>query len=421
MRGSSPPPPSAPSRPSGPTSSTCCAAPAPRSPCAPPARRRDERAPRSRFLLGFLLAALVIAGGLSYLASPDPDGLDSVALHGCTVSETAGGEQLDGTCIAQNATESHTARQPARRLRRRRPRGHHRARRDRRRARDGARRGAAVPAAEPQRTAPPHRLVARGALTGRGRRSRPPAVPAGPLGGAPAAGRGQDRRGGARRDLRGGDAAGGVRGVRRAPGGAGRRLGRRRDPARLDPAPRRDRAAVRRARGAAALHRARPADRRAGARPLRARPARRLEHRGQGHAGRADLADPGRDHPAARPAVGDAAAARPGPGRDDRHADAALRRPDRRRGRPDAPRPPVPRARPAVPVAGRGDRAGRGGAVHPRLRARRAGAPGDALPRVRRRPAAGRRGRAEPPSVGGGPGAGGAWPCCSRPRAGAIA
>jgi cobalt/nickel transport protein len=69
-------------------------------------------APRSRFLLGFLLAALVIAGGLSYLASPDPDGLDSVALHGCTVSETAGGEQLDGTCIARNATESHTAGSP---------------------------------------------------------------------------------------------------------------------------------------------------------------------------------------------------------------------------------------------------------------------------------------------------------------------
>jgi cobalt/nickel transport protein len=34
-------------------------------------------AARSRFLLGFLLAALVIAGGLSYLASPDPDGLDA--------------------------------------------------------------------------------------------------------------------------------------------------------------------------------------------------------------------------------------------------------------------------------------------------------------------------------------------------------
>ena len=58
---------------------------------------------RSRFLLGFLLVALVIAGGLSYLASSDPDGLDSVTLNGCTVSETAVGERLDGTCIAQNA------------------------------------------------------------------------------------------------------------------------------------------------------------------------------------------------------------------------------------------------------------------------------------------------------------------------------
>ena len=58
---------------------------------------------RSRFLLGFLLVALVIAGGLSYVASSDPDGLDSVTLNGCTVSETAGGERLDGTCLAQNA------------------------------------------------------------------------------------------------------------------------------------------------------------------------------------------------------------------------------------------------------------------------------------------------------------------------------
>ncbi len=68
--------------------------------------------PRSRFLLGLLLAALVIAGGLSSLASPDPDGLDSVTLHGCTVSETAAGEQLDGTCIAQNATEHGAAGSP---------------------------------------------------------------------------------------------------------------------------------------------------------------------------------------------------------------------------------------------------------------------------------------------------------------------
>ena len=67
---------------------------------------------RSRFLLGFLLVALVIAGGLSYLASSDPDGLDSVTLNGCTVSETAGGERLDGTCIAQNAGEHQMAGSP---------------------------------------------------------------------------------------------------------------------------------------------------------------------------------------------------------------------------------------------------------------------------------------------------------------------
>ena len=66
-------------------------------------------ASRSRFLVGFLLVALVIAGGLSYLASSDPDGLDSVTLHGCTVSETAAGEQLDGTCIAQNAAARYPA------------------------------------------------------------------------------------------------------------------------------------------------------------------------------------------------------------------------------------------------------------------------------------------------------------------------
>ena len=66
----------------------------------------------NRFLVGLLIAALVIAGGLSYLASSNPDGLDSVALHGCMVTETADGAQLDGTCIAQNARESRTAGSP---------------------------------------------------------------------------------------------------------------------------------------------------------------------------------------------------------------------------------------------------------------------------------------------------------------------
>lgn len=61
-----------------------------------------------RFWLGFAVVALLIAGGLSYLASSDPDGLDTVALNGCT--ETSAG--LEGTCIAQNATDHHTAASP---------------------------------------------------------------------------------------------------------------------------------------------------------------------------------------------------------------------------------------------------------------------------------------------------------------------
>jgi cobalt/nickel transport protein len=56
-----------------------------------------------RFFLGFLAVALLVAGGLSYFASPDPDGLDTVALNGCEVVHTDAGEQLEGTCIAQHA------------------------------------------------------------------------------------------------------------------------------------------------------------------------------------------------------------------------------------------------------------------------------------------------------------------------------
>jgi cobalt/nickel transport protein len=67
---------------------------------------------RLGFFAGFLLAALLIAGGLSYLASSSPDGLDSVTLRGCQVTETAAGQQLDGTCIARNAQASPTAAGP---------------------------------------------------------------------------------------------------------------------------------------------------------------------------------------------------------------------------------------------------------------------------------------------------------------------
>ncbi|MCO1658852.1 PDGLE domain-containing protein [Pseudonocardia humida] len=69
-----------------------------------PARpTRDRRA--TGFFVGFLVVALLIAGGLSYFASSDPDGLDSVTLEGCSVVETDAGEQLEGTCIARNAED----------------------------------------------------------------------------------------------------------------------------------------------------------------------------------------------------------------------------------------------------------------------------------------------------------------------------
>lgn len=73
-----------------------------------PARTRRPIA----FLAGFLLVALVVAGGVSYLASGDPDGLDSVALNGCRTVEVAGEEQLQGTCIARNEAEHPTSSSP---------------------------------------------------------------------------------------------------------------------------------------------------------------------------------------------------------------------------------------------------------------------------------------------------------------------
>ena len=64
------------------------------------------------FFLGFPLVTLLVAGGLSYFASAAPDGLDTVTLEGCTVTETAGDEQLDGTCIARDAGEHALADSP---------------------------------------------------------------------------------------------------------------------------------------------------------------------------------------------------------------------------------------------------------------------------------------------------------------------
>ena len=64
------------------------------------------------FFVSVLAVALLVAGGLSYFAGSDPDGLDSVTLHGCQVSDVDGQEHLDGTCIAQNAVDSPTAGSP---------------------------------------------------------------------------------------------------------------------------------------------------------------------------------------------------------------------------------------------------------------------------------------------------------------------
>jgi cobalt/nickel transport protein len=66
----------------------------------------------SRFYVGFLVVALLIAGGLSYFASSAPDGLDTVALNGCQTVQTAGGEELTGDCIAQHAGDHATAASP---------------------------------------------------------------------------------------------------------------------------------------------------------------------------------------------------------------------------------------------------------------------------------------------------------------------
>jgi cobalt/nickel transport protein len=62
------------------------------------------------FFIGFLVVVLVIAGGISYFASSDPDGLDTVTLSGCQLDEA--GEPVAGTCIAQNADEHALATSP---------------------------------------------------------------------------------------------------------------------------------------------------------------------------------------------------------------------------------------------------------------------------------------------------------------------
>jgi len=64
------------------------------------------------FWAGFAIVTLLIAGVVSYFASSSPDGLDSATLQGCEVVETADGEELTGSCIAQDATDHHMSSSP---------------------------------------------------------------------------------------------------------------------------------------------------------------------------------------------------------------------------------------------------------------------------------------------------------------------
>ena len=78
-------------------------------------RQRDQTPARlslNAFLLAFAAVAAVVAGLLSYVASSQPDGLDATTLRGCEVVEVDGVEQLQGECIAQNATDHHLSTSP---------------------------------------------------------------------------------------------------------------------------------------------------------------------------------------------------------------------------------------------------------------------------------------------------------------------
>lgn len=55
------------------------------------------------FRVGSMVVILLIAGGISQLASPSPDGLDAATLRGCQLIDSNGAEVLIGQCIAQSA------------------------------------------------------------------------------------------------------------------------------------------------------------------------------------------------------------------------------------------------------------------------------------------------------------------------------
>lgn len=76
-------------------------------PAETPARTRQ-----AWFFAGLLVVALILAGAISYFAYPHPDGLDTVTLEGCVVTEVDGAEGLSGECIAQNARDHPLANSP---------------------------------------------------------------------------------------------------------------------------------------------------------------------------------------------------------------------------------------------------------------------------------------------------------------------
>jgi cobalt/nickel transport protein len=62
------------------------------------------------FLIGGLLVSLALAGVVSNVASPSPDGLDSATLQGCTLNDR--GEIVGGDCPAREAGDHELADSP---------------------------------------------------------------------------------------------------------------------------------------------------------------------------------------------------------------------------------------------------------------------------------------------------------------------
>lgn len=67
---------------------------------------------RKKVLVVLGVAVLLLAGVVSYLAVPDPDGLEAATVRGCEVVEDGGAEVLSGECAAAGATDHALANSP---------------------------------------------------------------------------------------------------------------------------------------------------------------------------------------------------------------------------------------------------------------------------------------------------------------------